>query len=337
MDKSWNQLSDRCNLFYTAPDGLYKELLKEAEVELANKCSLYKASISYNFANIQTSTRIQNSVKLPNTYKSMISVWVNGDEIPRREKHQWTFNKDANGMTVQSGTPNYYDLANGFIFFDKAPSTSDVVDCYFKAHMPNTENLSKNVMLKPLVVASTGEDNYDSVLIDCTIGAELDGFGCSAGFLDSSAKTHTLSSLKFNKEDHSTFEPFDPGQFTYPRGNSLATDPHPENHPYYTYQKFDGGDGSGADFIESHSGGSSTATTSDNFYRKGSIGSYRKVGPVIENDYHLNLCDYAIYMASAKGDPELSMKHLQIWEQRLTEILNDNIDKELPFGMKEEI
>ena len=42
-------------------------------------------------------------------------------------------------------------------------------------------------------------------------------------------------------------------------------------------------------------------------------------------------------MASAKTNPELSMRHLQIWEQRLTEILNDNIDKELPKGIKEEI
>lgn len=42
-------------------------------------------------------------------------------------------------------------------------------------------------------------------------------------------------------------------------------------------------------------------------------------------------------MATAKADPELSMKHLQIWEARLLEILNDNIDKELPIGMKEEI
>ena len=106
MDKSWNQLSDRCNLFYTAPSGLYKELLKEAEVELANRCSLYKLSMSYNFADLQQTARPQNSVMLPPSYKSMISVWVNGDEIPYREKHQWTFNKGTNGMPVQIGTPN---------------------------------------------------------------------------------------------------------------------------------------------------------------------------------------------------------------------------------------
>ena len=82
---------------------------------------------------------------------------------------------------------------------------------------------------------------------------------------------------------------------------------------------------------------SSQSIPNQNYARTGIIKNYRTKGPVIENDYHLNLCDYAIYMASAKKDLELSMKHLQIWEQRLTEILNDNIDKELPMGMKEEI
>ena len=37
MDKSWDQLSDRCNLFFKSPDGLYIELLKEAECELFYK------------------------------------------------------------------------------------------------------------------------------------------------------------------------------------------------------------------------------------------------------------------------------------------------------------
>ena len=33
MDKSWNQLSDRCNLFYTAPSGLFKELLNDESIK----------------------------------------------------------------------------------------------------------------------------------------------------------------------------------------------------------------------------------------------------------------------------------------------------------------
>ena len=48
--------------------------------------SLYKASFSYKFANIQSLSGQVNSVILPNTYKSMVSVWVNGNEISHREK-----------------------------------------------------------------------------------------------------------------------------------------------------------------------------------------------------------------------------------------------------------
>ncbi len=322
MDKSWNQLSDRCNLFYTAPSGLYKELLKEAEVELANRCSLYKLSMSYNFADLQQTARPQNSVMLPPSYKSMISVWVNGDEIPYREKHQWTFNKGTNGMTVQSGTPNYYDLANGFIFFDKAPSTSDVVDCWFRANMPNDPNLDKNVMLMPEI---NGSSDDDRVFISTTIGSEIDGHNIYAGYYDSSGQAHSLVQLKYDGSGEvDSSEPYDPSQLSFRDSNVMSN-----NRPM-SLQTFTGGNDSGSDFTN-------TPLDAHEVYQKGVLGGYRLVGPVIENDYHLNLCDYAIYMATAKADPELSMKHLQIWEARLLEILNDNIDKELPIGMKEEI
>jgi len=327
MDRSWNQLAERCNLFYDAPSGLYKELLKEAEVELANRCSLYKASISYNFANIQVEGKPQNSVQLPSTYKSMISVWFNGNEIPYREKHQWSFSKGTGGMTVQSGTPNYYDLANGFIFFDKAPSTSDVVDCYFRANMINDSNLDKSVMMQPKVVDDTGEGNYDQVSIQTSIGAELDGFGCGAIYHNNAGTLCRLSNLKFNSISNDSREPFDPGQYKL---RTTSSETYYDLNRFALYKQiFDGGDGAGGDF--------ENGVVADNVHKKGIITFYRKVGPVIENDYHLNLCDYAIYMASAKKNPELSMSHLQVWEQRLNQILNDNIDKELPMGMKEEI
>ena len=37
----WNKLVDRCLLFTDAPGGLLKELLKEAEIDLANKLEIY--------------------------------------------------------------------------------------------------------------------------------------------------------------------------------------------------------------------------------------------------------------------------------------------------------
>jgi hypothetical protein len=84
---------------------------------------------------------------------------------------------------------------------------------------------------------------------------------------------------------------------------------------------------------------SSWATTPANSYyvRTGIIKDYRIVGPVIDNDYHLSLCDYAIYVASAKKIPELSVKHQQIWELGMKDILQDSLDKELNHTIKEVI
>jgi hypothetical protein len=73
------------------------------------------------------------------------------------------------------------------------------------------------------------------------------------------------------------------------------------------------------------------------YVRTGIIKNYRTKGPVIENDYHIALCDYAIYIATALTDPSVSEKHLMLWEKTIMEITNENIDKELPIGMKEEI
>ena len=135
MDKSWNQLTDRCSLFFDAPDGLYRELLKEAEQELSNKCSLFTSHHTYQFV----STEHSNALKLPNDYKAMIGVWVDGNLIKYVEKTQWDFTKGTYTeypvMTVGTGTPEFYDLTNGFLVLNKTPSATTTVDIYYKADL----------------------------------------------------------------------------------------------------------------------------------------------------------------------------------------------------------
>lgn len=307
MDKSWNQLSDRCNLFYTAPSGLYKELLKEAEVELANRCSLYKEHFAYEF-NDNTNA---NSQVLPANYKSMINVWVDGDLIPYREKSNWVFTKGANvnnpTMTVQKGKPNYYDLANGHIVFDKVPSSSTTIDIYYRANVNKT--LTKAVLVQPLADGK--------VKINTDLGGEL--IGATVSMEDNGEENNiTIASVGSDQQQF-----YSPSQLQDLNNESTPT-LRPHSPIYMTL--FNGTEDWSANDppIQLH-------------IQQGWIENYRNYAPLIDGDYHLNLCDYAIYMASAKADPELSMKHLQIWEQRLIEILNDNIDKELPIGMKEEI
>tara|TARA_R110002020_G_scaffold168040_2_gene356676 strand:- start:7958 stop:8872 length:915 start_codon:yes stop_codon:yes gene_type:complete len=304
MDKSWNQLADRCQLFFTAPSGLYKELLKEAELVMANKCSLYKEHFTYKFnTNIDS-----NSQVLPSNYKSMINVWVDGNLIPYRDKSNWTFTKgtDANYpvMTVQTGTPNYYDLASGHIVFDKIPSSSTTVDIYYRANVGKT--LTKSVLVLP-VAGGKAKINTD-------LGAEIIGaiLICED---NGSANSITLDQLSTTSQQYVS-----PSQLQ-DYNNTVVGE---ENQICLT-EYIGGGDWD------------ANEPPTQLHLQQGWIQNYRNYAPLIDGDYHLDLCEYAIYIASAKSNPELSMKHLQIWEQRLTEVLTDNIDKELPIGMREEI
>ena len=65
--------------------------------------------------------------------------------------------------------------------------------------------------------------------------------------------------------------------------------------------------------------------------------NYRSVGPVVNNDYHISLCNYAISIATAKKDPVISDKHTMLWEKTIKETLDDNLDRELNFSIREEI
>lgn len=315
MEKSWSQLADRCSLFFDAPDGLFKELLKEAEQELANKCSLYTKHYTYQF----TASEHSNALQLPNDYKSMIGVWVDGDLIKRVEKTQWDFNKGTHTsypvMTVGAGTPEFYDLTNGFLVLDKTPSASTTVDVYYKATL-STPALSSEGISKPVLVCpqSTG-----IAYINTSLGAELNG---STVVFEDDGTLNRNSDLVYDSTMHN-----------YPSPSQLDDLANQGSNNIYgrwfvnqSWMKY-----VGSDDEWQHE------PPTEVHIQQGWIEDYSNYAPVIEGDYHLALCDYALYIASAKTKPDLSMKHQQIWEKRIRETLNDNLDKELPIGMKEEI
>tara|TARA_R110002020_G_scaffold288669_2_gene504142 strand:- start:15402 stop:16367 length:966 start_codon:yes stop_codon:yes gene_type:complete len=321
MEKSWSQLADRCSLFFDAPDGLYKELLREAEQELANKCSLYTKHYTYKIGTAEDS----NALQLPNDYKSMIGVWVDGDLIKRVEKTQWDFNKgtlDAYPvMTVGTGTPEFYDLTNGFLVLDKTPSASTTVDVYYKATLSTPAVSTIGGISKPALIlpVSTGK-----VYINTSLGAELNG--TNVVYEDNG---------DFNRNDDIVYTISSSGGFpsSYPSPSQLTDFEHQVAN---NIKGRTSGNQSWAYYV----GSDDTWTTepiTEAHIQQGWIENYSSIAPVIEGDYHLALCDYALYIASAKTQPDLSMKHQQIWEKRIRETLNDNLDKELPIGMKEEI
>ena len=340
MEKSWSQLADRCSLFFDAPDGLYKELLKEAECELANKCNLLTMKYSYNLSASSNYTNALSSLKLPSNYKEMIAVWVNGDLIVMQDDRDWSFSQGSNGMVKDSGTPDAYTVYSGFISFDTMLKSTDVVDIKYKANLPNDTEIAKTVLMR---VREGSSADYDRIFIDTTLGAELNG---AYGYMPMS-----------NTESATGVLALEDIQYQGPVGISVNpsmignlndnTDPHPslknsdlrnldEDLEGSICQEYKPGASGYRSFF--HGGNSVDLTANEELnWTKGVILKYRNYAPVIENDYHLALCEYALYIASAKTKPDLSMKHQQIWEKRIRETLNDNLDKELSYRIKEEI
>jgi hypothetical protein len=67
--------------------------------------------------------------------------------------------------------------------------------------------------------------------------------------------------------------------------------------------------------------------------------SYSDTGdsPIIPDMYHRDLCDYSIAIAAAKTLPELHTKHWSMWNNNLSEIRNEDADRELVHTIKEDI
>ena len=57
-------------------------------------------------------------------------------------------------------------------------------------------------------------------------------------------------------------------------------------------------------------------------------------GPVIPEQYHRALCDYAIALASVKGNPEMYGRHMEIWEGHIVNIKEQASDRELVYSIK---
>ena len=318
MEKSWNQLSDRCQLFWTAPSGLYKELLKEAECELANKCSLFTRmyTLIENLYDPDPSGELgrRNSFKLPEDFKSIKNVWRKGNLLKQSDRSTWTMVDVEDGNSYQwaspTGTPTEYYISNNYITFNYWIDTNvnsfemgNVIIEYI-AHLQNTEHINKVVTGK--------QQGATSISLDTTLNEQLNG-------LDVQSHTY-LDGVSFQNivfvspSTSSSIEPFSPnfeGSMT-PNANQFS---------------------GGANYSCDDSGGGTPIMKFTDMV----IHSYRTVAPVIPSAYHSSLCDYALYIAMAKDDRELSMKHQQLWEKTIIETLNDNLDSDLIFSVKEVI
>lgn len=321
MDKSWNQLVDRCKLFYDAPDGLYKELLKEGEIELSSKCNLFYQNFSFHFGR---DVAQHNAITLPDTFKSVISVWFNGDKLHYKDKSGFDFTKSTDSsdysMMVGTGTPQYYFIANNQIVLDKCVDSngSDTLDVFFKANLTNQPH-NKSMLF---AYADNSLTN-DQLFLGTSLGIELVG----ADFSWYSATTG-LHNIELS---------------SYGGIGSSATDIN-LNNVYDMNQNIEKHSGLGDSSLKHIKLGSMyTVTTelpdptNERILLMGTLNNYSNYAPMIDSSYHIALCDYALYVASARKEPSLSDKHRMIWEQGIQEILNDNLDRSLSHTIKEVI
>ena len=121
---NWTKLADRCKLFIDGNEQLLINLLKEAEVELTRKVNLLE--------NEYTVTAL-NTVKiysLPDDYKSMISVLVEGQHKRPMIDDEFFYDNDNN---LYTGTPSGYTIRNNNIIFSQIPNTGDKIKLIYNS------------------------------------------------------------------------------------------------------------------------------------------------------------------------------------------------------------
>jgi hypothetical protein len=134
---NWTKLADRCKLFIDGNEQLLINLLKEAEVELTRKVNLLENEYSVTAL---------DSVKLyalPDDYKSMISVLVEGDH--KRPMTDDEFFYDTNNL-LHTGTPSGYTVRGDNIIFSQIPNTGDKIKLIYNslAQVNKKEDPSKS-------------------------------------------------------------------------------------------------------------------------------------------------------------------------------------------------
>ena len=343
MDKTWKQLEQRCQLFADGPDGLFVELLKEAECELANRCSLFATNDYFSGTNLSIDndgrTNPIGGILLPSTFKSVIAVFVNGNPIPRKNlferdsfKTSTPFadfgdstkknNSTGYGIEISSGEPTSYDIYSNRIIFDKNNSDTHI-NIIYKANLVNSDSVGKR--LRCIINGNINDDK--EVWLETNLSTELNGLDLR--YIPFSRNFFVYTNLQYDSTPVADIDvksapySFDPSGIENPL----------ESNATYSY-----GVASSSTQMNAFTG---TITSDPVLLQTRNIEAellnYRSIGPVVNNDYHISLCDYAISIATAKKDPVISDKHKMLWEKTIKDTLDDNLDRELNFSIREEI
>lgn len=299
MALSWNKLSDRCVLFNNnKPRALYVELLKEAEKELVRKCDIleekYNISSSTNDNSFSdfSLSGNQNSVVLPPEYKRMISVVYKGKHLKPFKQNDLYHQSDN---SLSSGTPTHYYIQNNTLYFNVIPSDRETLSLYFYKNLISDTH-SKILKTQKIQVTGIGAD-ATYIVLNSNLKHELNGM------LATTRLRHITTGLYTNK---------DITNLTY--WKDMANPDSSQVNAWYKSTMTD------SDYIGS-------LNNADLM-----INDYHYVAPIIPDQYHLDLCDYALAIAS--DDPNMHDKHMTMWLNKVEEIKNEDADRDLIHEVK---
>ena len=317
----WNKLVDRCLLFTDAPGGLLKELLKEAEMELANKLELYDSLYTITIPSTangaglythRTTAADHNYMKLPQDYIRDISVSHQGRKLKKVSEQE--IHRKSDG-TLSEGTPSAYAISSDYIIFDTNVSSGDLFVLHYKSRI--TELSTAKVITVHRYDQSNGH-----IYLDTLLGSALDS---TKIYLENQIETLSSGTNATHRQV--------PGLMDIYRGNKPQQDPSAlgvQEMPEivgsrYTVTAFSASD--------SMAGNAWTAVDGANAV----IFDYRDIAPLIPEQFHTDLCNYAIAIANAKTSPEMYNQYWSQWMLNMDNLINEAQDRDLIFSIREEI
>ena len=69
----------------------------------------------------------------------------------------------------------------------------------------------------------------------------------------------------------------------------------------------------------------------------GTVLNYRDVEPLIPEQFHTSLCDYAVAIANAKSAPDIYNTYWTKWMMNMDNLINESADRDLFHSIREEI
>ncbi len=316
----WDKLVDRCLLFTDAPGGLLKELLKEAEQELSDKLmlfeSLYKITVpntDYGLgASPHDNLAEHNYAKLPPDYLQDIGVTHKGTHLRKMTEDE--INRNTIGQSY-TGTPTAYSISGEYIVFNTAPSKEDDFILHYKARI--TDQTMNKVLTIQHYTQNVGVDN-DLIYLDTPLGDVLNG---SKFYFEAQITELTTG----NKANATTSAGIPDTVHTNIPGGVVTTEAPNRLGSRYTLDGDFTTEGSLADNINDINGS------------MGTVLNYRNHAPLIPDQFHTSLCDYAVAIANAKSAPDIYNTYWTKWIMNMDNLINESADRDLFHSIREEI